>query len=214
MKNWTAELALLTGLLGVTGGALANAGSIESDPIDSHAMLIPDMPALPPQRPTIILVAQTNQAQDSTKRSERVLGVCEVIDNEEHKGANGEIYPNSDDIYALSSALSYFQKYEHRNDFTSEDLKGAKTTILQQPKNGALIEVVTDPDISGDYRYTPNAGYVGSDSAEILVEIKGIKVKVRFFIHVTEYREPNPYDNNCNEAPTNPWKISVDGNGN
>lgn len=36
MKNWAAGLAALTGLLGVMVGAVAYAGSIESDPIDSR----------------------------------------------------------------------------------------------------------------------------------------------------------------------------------
>jgi VCBS repeat-containing protein len=173
------------------------------------AMLIPDMPNMPPQTPTIVMLAQTNQAQDSTRTAERILGVCGIIDNEARKDANGEIYPNSGDFYAPSEVVSYFQEYEHRHDLTTEDIDAAKTTILSQPKHGTLTE---DSTLSGRYWYSPKVGYVGKDSAEILVEIKGMKVKVRYFFHATEYNEPNAYEDYC-EQRGGQWKISQDANG-
>lgn len=169
------------------------------------AMLIPDMPAAPPQTSPIVMIAQANQAQDSTKKAGRVLGVCKVVANEKER------YPNSTDLSAVSEAENYLTSYENRADLTVEDAAAAKTTVLSQPKHGTLKE---DSSLNGKYYYFPDFGYVGKDSAEVLAEIKGVIVKVRFFIHVLEYREKDAYDANCNEAPTNPWKISQDANGN
>jgi len=169
-------------------------------------MLIPDMPAAPPQSPPVVLIAQTNQAQGTTNNTERVLGVCEVVANEEKN------YPNS-----IAAAETYFVNYDHLDGFTHEDWLAAKTTILIQSKHGTLVEVVTDPHLSRDYRYTPDKGYVGNDSADVLVEIKGMKVKVHYFIHVLEYGEKDAYDANCTEGSAGhegQWKISLDPNGN
>jgi hypothetical protein len=161
------------------------------------AMLIPDMPAAPPQSPAIVMIAQTNQAQDSTKKDARVLGVCEVIANEK------ESFPNVSDIYTVSAATMYLVNYENRRDITQKDELAAKTSILRQPTHGTLKE----SSLPGSFIYAVDAGYVGNDSADILVEVKGVKVKVRYFIHVTEYAEPNPYDIYC-AVSGGQWKIS------
>lgn len=164
-------------------------------------MLIPDMPAAAVQTPPIVMIAQVNQAQKSIKQAERVLGVCKVIANEK------ETYPNKTDDYTVAAAATYLVNYEHRSDILQEDMVAAKTSVLSQPKHGSLK---TDNTLNGRYFYVPDAGYVGQDSAEVLVEIKDIKVKVRYFIHVLEYSEQDAYDANCTDAPTNPWKISLD----
>jgi hypothetical protein len=164
------------------------------------------MPNMPPQTTPIVMIAQTNQAQDSTKKAERVLGVCEVVANEKER------YPNSIDDYTVAAAAMYLVDYEHRSDITQEDERAAKTTVLSQPKHGTLKE---DSALNGSYYYFPDAGYVGKDSTEVLVEIKGVKVKVSYFIHVLEYREKDAYDANCTEAPTGStgsWKISLASN--
>ncbi|WP_162084669.1 tandem-95 repeat protein [Sulfuriferula nivalis] len=179
------------------------------------AMLIPDMPAAPPQTSPIVMIAQTNQTQDSTKKAERVLGICSVIDNEERTGKNGEIYPNTQELFPVGNAGDYLLNYEHRNYPSTEDINSAKVTILKGPKYGTFISEALP--IGGVYIYSPNAGYVGKDSVEVLIEIKGIKVKVHYFIHVLEYGEKDAYDANCTEMPAGgygEWKISTDANGN
>jgi hypothetical protein len=175
-------------------------------PEGEFAMFIPDMPALPPQSSSIVMIAQTNQAQLSTKKAERVLGVCKVIANEERKDGNGEIYPNSTDLMAVEAAEDYLTSYENRTDLTVEDAAAAKTTVLSQPKHGTLKE---DVALNGEYFYFPDADYVGKDSAEVLVEIKGIKVKVRYFFHLeTTDPGPNAYELYCEERGGQ-WKIAT-----
>jgi hypothetical protein len=174
-----------------------------------YSMLIPDMPNVPNQAPSIVLVAQNNQVTLDVNKTERVLGVCEIIENEKRLEANGDVSVNYAGIYPPSSAEMYLVNYEHRSDLTIDDVAAAKTTVLQQPKHGIL----KDDTLMGSFWYIPESGYVGKDSAEILVEIKGVKVKIQYFIHATEYNEPNAYENYC-EQSGGQWKISRDANGN
>jgi hypothetical protein len=169
-------------------------------------MLFLDMPNIPPQTTPIVMLAQTNQAHDGIKKAGRVLGVCKVIANEKRN------YPNSTDLMAVASAGTYLTSYENHTDLTVEDAAAAKTTVLSQPKHGTLKE---GSSLNGKYFYFPDTGYVGKDSAEVLVEIKGVTVKVRYFIHVLEYSEKDAYDANCTEAPPGSegdWKISLASN--
>jgi predicted chitinase len=169
-----------------------------------YAMLIPDMYAAPPQSPTIVMVAQTNQAQDNTKAAGRAIGVCELVENDETM--------NVASISAISSAELYIQEYEHLGDFTEEDVNSEKATILQLPKHGTLGKD-TEPTLNGMYIYTPNKGYVGKDFAVVLVEIKGIKIKVFYYFHVLDHETTGLWNLECGKKGGQ-WKISQDANGN
>lgn len=133
--------------------------------------------------PSLVMVAETNKAHQSATGPGRTLDVCEIVDNGERRGADDEPYLNSHEIYPVFDAISYFQEYEHRNDFTSADTYAAVSNVLQAPEHGTLAYDEKNP-VSGIYRYIPKAGYVGDDFAVVLVEIKGMKVKISHFLHV------------------------------
>jgi hypothetical protein len=137
----------------------------------------------PPAPPLLVLAAQTNKVHQGAIRPERILGVCEIVDNGERRGANGETYVNNHEIYPVFDAISYFQKYEQRNDFTSADTYAATSNVLQAPEHGKLVYDGRNP-VPGIFRYIPEAGYVGDDFAMVLVEIKGMIVKISHFFHV------------------------------
>lgn len=131
-------------------------------------MVIPDMPNVPPQNvPGII--AQANQAQAG---STRTIGVCHPAPSNEYSGDNG--------LVPITSAQAYFDLFEHR--YVSGT---ATTTILQQPKHGALrLLAEADGNTFGEgrfvaadqlYVYLPEQGYLGKDSATTKIAKIGVR---------------------------------------
>ena len=166
-----------------------------------------DAPNTPPQQTNVVMIAQNNQNQLAAKKTERVVGVCEVVDNSERRSPSGELYQNSEQISPKNSVNIYLQKYEQRNDFLDGDWNLIKTTVLSQPKHGTLTDVIVNGTNHG-YRYEPNSGYLGEDSIVVQVEGNGVKVKVIYYLHVLQDPGYNPLDEECGKTGTL-WKIST-----
>jgi hypothetical protein len=126
------------------------------------------------------------------------IGICRLI-------PSGPVdMPESGEyqIAAWSIAETYLEKF--KNISTSFDT--ATVSVLHQPKHGRLVDTNT---------YYPELGYVGKDSITFLVESGSYRIKVVYFIQVSNQGVGNEsYKKLC----PNPdyWKISAttDANGN
>jgi hypothetical protein len=181
-------------------------------------MFIPDMPNVPPQD-VPVMIAQANQAQASDVTTIRTLGVCQPIPN------MPDSPPSLDNVAEpIGEAKTYFRMYEHQQVTGS-----ATTTILLQPKHG-ILRLLTEADrgtifdssagpvdpTNPGYVYLPEKGYLGKDSATVLVEIGGIKVKVVFFFQAVGRPLGNTGGEELCATTGLRWKISstLDANGN
>ena len=157
-----------------------------------------DMPDLPPQFAQVI-VAQASPAQKGDTRSDRAIGVCQLI-------RNPPIPPNTAEngISPIASTSDYFGRVEGRK----VGIEG-KATVVQGPEHGALKDLG-----SGDYMYVPNGNHLGPDRATLLVAIGTLKVRVVYFFTVqpgplggTEGYDPYKDKKNCPRGMF--WKISL-----
>jgi hypothetical protein len=163
-------------------------------------MFVMDMPDVPPQFAPIV-VAQTTQAQQSMIKVDRTLGVCQVVQNPAHTHIPGEDFNAQNSTAPFGVVKNYIYDFEER--IVEAD---GKMTILQNPKNGILRGYPAERN----YLYIPNQGFVGKDSATILVEMDGRKFKLIYDIHVLE--TPVTYLDEEELCPQLTWKISsVDG---
>jgi hypothetical protein len=167
-------------------------------------MFIPDMPNVPPQDVPII-IAQANQAQQGVAVTERKIGLCAPIAN-----ISG-VAPHLGNVLDLKVlAQIYFDSFEPQNVDGS-----ATVTVLQNPKHGVL-RLVTEADHLGvgvfdpadpGYVYLPEQGYLGNDSAIILVDIGGKTVKEVIYFKVVAHPVGNDGDLEiCKKGPF--WKIT------
>ena len=176
-------------------------------------MFIPDMPNVPPQD-VPVMIAQANQAQSGDVKTTRSVGIC-------HPVSNGTLSTQSLEnvIDPIGEAKGYFDLYEHQSVTGS-----AIITVLQQPKHG-ILRLVTEADNFGigrfdptdpGYVYLPEKGYLGKDSATVLVEIGSIKVTVVYFFQAVNHPLGSYWVKElCGEKGYS-WKISstLDSNGN
>lgn len=173
-----------------------------------------DMPSIPPQEQTIVMV-QADSAQQQIVSKERTLGVCHPVPNSiPPEGARGEYVVN-----LIQSAKSYFTLYEHQKVAGETNV-----TVVKGPAHGSL-QLITEANVatfmSGrfvdgnrSYAYFPNPGYVGNDRATFLVDIGGQKVKlVYFFQSVDHPLGDTGFDELCAKTGIK-WKISRAANGN
>jgi hypothetical protein len=178
-------------------------------------MAIPDLPNAPPQN-VPVMIAQANQAQAGDVTTTRTLGICYPVSNKD---------PVANVIIPVGEAGYYLQQYEHRKfDFNHQS---GTVSILQQPKHGVL-RLITEADrgaiFSGSepldstnpsYVYISEQGFLGKDSAALLVDVGGIKIKVVYFFHAVDGLPGNESDEiYCGKTGSH-WKISstVDANG-
>jgi hypothetical protein len=158
---------------------------------------------VPPQD-VPVMIAQANQPQQISSNSERSVGVCHVVPNV------GPLPPPGEDleynIGPVDEAKAYFRLYEHLKVVGT-----ANTSILQNPKHGVLRD-----DGSGSYSYLPNPEYLGKDSATMLVEIDGFKVKVVYSFRAINGHPDGDYEKELCPNKVYRWKISsvLDANGN
>ena len=162
-------------------------------------MFIPDMPNVPPQDMPV-MIAQANQAQPSDVTTTRTMGVCRIMAN----AANAN-FSLENTIIPKVSAGGYLYLYEHQMYEQQKIATSPATiTILQNPKHGTLAD-----NGSGVYAYLPEKGYLGKDSATVLVDIGGIKVRVVYFFQTLDV--PTVADeldeSLCKKGPH--WKIST-----
>jgi hypothetical protein len=172
-------------------------------------MFIPDMPNVPPQE-VPVMIAQANQAQPSDVKTTRTIGVCSLIPN----AANTNVTSSSE--HALSPvdvAQGYFYFYENQIYEQQKTVirDSVIITIKQNPKHGTLAN-----DGNGGYAYLPEKGYLGKDSATLLVDIGGTKVKVVYFFQTIDSASVGEGLDEALCKKGNHWKISstLDANGN
>jgi hypothetical protein len=172
-------------------------------------MLFMDMPDTPPQY-TPVIVAQASQV--AKRNTERDIGVCKPIENkpESKLSAVNSFSP-------VGFALRYLEDIEHRkfDDFGAVFYAG-KITILQAPTHGEL----KFGQNSGAY-YSSDYTYEGLDSATVLVEVGGYKVKVIYrFVLMKDVPGSGEEGEATDDKQICPngwrWKISTtpDANGN
>jgi hypothetical protein len=131
-------------------------------------MFIPDGPDVPPKNVPVLIV-QAKQAQPSNVRAERIVGICHIVANEPFVAQSAENI-----LSPIVGAQDYLDLYEHRTLTDS-----AIVSVLQQPKHGTLAG-----GGDGNYAYFPEKGYRAKDSAAVLVDIGGTKVKVVYFFQM------------------------------
>ena len=173
-------------------------------------MFIPDMPNVPPQD-VPVMIAQAKQVLPGDTATIRTIGVCSPSPNQNYSAENG--------LAPLVPAGFYLEQYEHQT-VTGQ----ATTVILQQPKHGVL-RLVTEADrgtlfdgsagpmnpaaAAGFYVYLPEKGYLGKDSAALLVDVGGRKVKIVYFLEAIEGPLGNTgWEDRCSDKGLR-WKISA-----
>ncbi len=170
---------------------------------------------LPNQSPPVLVAASTMAAQPVNKLY-GAMGVCYPVPN--IKGAISSFDPSNaaESVFAIKENSLYESDYAAFVEF----LKTSIIDVLQPPLHGELIRYTEkdDPRYGGrnSYKYTPNAGYKGTDKAEFLVTLGEHKVKVIYFIKVidtemTTYNHEAIYRKYC-PKPTE-WLISSEQGG-
>ena len=136
-------------------------------------MFIADMPNVPPQD-VPVMIAQASQAEQGSTKPVRTVGICQPVQNVGlPSGDISEVV-----IRPASEAATYFLLYEHRE---VEETETTTVLVLNNPKHGTLKK-----GENGYFSYLPKAGYLGKDSATVLVDIKGLKVKVVYSFLATD----------------------------
>jgi hypothetical protein len=158
-------------------------------------MFVMDMPDVPEQYAPVV-IAQASQAQTSGK-TDRTIGVCQLIENrpESIRSAINGLSP-------LQSASIFFSSVENRE----VGIEG-KASVLQGPAHGTLEELGGVD--RGGYLYIPMSNFLGQDSATMLVEIGGFKVKVMYFFNVLEGVADDMYEDGQFCPNGDVWKISL-----
>ena len=127
-----------------------------------------DMPNLQPQYAQVMIV---QAAKQGAAKADRTLGVCQVIENP-------PVVPGSavNSIDPIGWVKIYFSADEKRN------IEGpGRVSVLRNPTHGTLTA-----DDQGNYLYLPVSGYLGKDSATLLVEMGGLKIRVVYSFHVVK----------------------------
>jgi hypothetical protein len=164
-------------------------------------MLIMDMPDVPPQPTPIIMAAQNNQTKQTGQKSERIMGVCAAVDSLKYRNERGETYyRNQVEVSPESDAATYLERYEHRYGYRGLDENSLKITVLKEPKHGVLFP-------QEESKYEADIGYEGEDFASVLVESKGVKVKILYYFKIAQAEPPDFQSLMCGDRWT--WKIST-----
>ena len=142
----------------------------------------------------------------------RTLGVCMPVQNTPGSAGDGSISP-------IASAQTYFYSFEHQRYAEGS----ATVKVLEQAKHG-IVRLLTEADrgilfdrsageinpADASYIYLPDEGYLGKDSASLLVDFgEGLKVKVIYYIQsVDQFTGGNEWESQfCSKTGAN-WKIS------
>jgi hypothetical protein len=148
------------------------------------------MPDVPPQY-VPVMVAQASVGGQGAEKFDRVIGIC-------HLAQNPAVPPSSavNVIEPLMEVEDYLTKFEHIK------IEGSISFhILQQPVHGLLRD-----GGEGAYSYVPETGYLGKDQATVLVEISGLKIKVKYFFQVLNTLPTD--EDQAEYCPTGKWRIS------
>ena len=154
-------------------------------------MFIADQPNVPPSMSPLIMMTQASSSQQTATKGDHILGVCGIV----NPSGIGQL-----DAFPVINANAYFYTHDAKIDDGT-----AKVTIIQRPKHGRLEPTNSDGDWS-DTRYLPNDGYLGKDSFVLQVEGSGYKVKLYYFLTVTDLVGDTALQNKACKGIT--WKIS------
>ncbi|MFA6445416.1 MAG: hypothetical protein WCV99_24015, partial [Sterolibacterium sp.] len=180
-------------------------------------MFVPDMPDVPPQFAPV-MIAQASQAKQGSAKIDRTVGVCQAFSNPFGSSIADALTSAEYSLSPVGDVKNYFRIVEKRT------VKGSSSvTVLESPQHGKLEDMGTlvwdaDTGVKTDtgernYRYIPEPGYLGQDSAILQVAIGGFKVKMVYSFKVATAVD---YKNEKELCPKPYWKISstLDANGN
>ena len=137
-----------------------------------YNMLIADIPNTPAAMPAVVIMAQTNSSQQTATARPHIMGICKVVPVTGQTEIFPAMYANDYLSMNATKSIQYI------------DEKTATISIIQQPKHGYLEPIMLDGDWT-DSRYRPNDGYLGNDSFVMQVVGNGYKVKLHYFLVVT-----------------------------
>ncbi len=149
-------------------------------------MPIADMPHTPPLD-TPVIIAQAPAAATAPATINRSIRVCRALSN--MPGGNNVTSLNT--LTPADDVVNYFYVLEK-----TAVAGPAKVTVLKPPAHGTLEDVgtvafnetwhyVRDTGVES-YNYLPDAGYLGADSATLLVSIGNYKVTTQYEFHVSQ----------------------------
>lgn len=163
-----------------------------------------DMPDVSPQYASVVVIAQASQAQKGDAKTDRTIGVCQLIENP-------PIPPETavNTLDPTLSAWTYLKRQERPTPGwpTTDAYNAARVSIVRGPAHGAVKD-----EGSGGYRYAPTSNYYGQDSATLLVEIGELKVKLIYFfkvLHGVGGGDQDPYKDKENCPKGEMWRISL-----
>jgi hypothetical protein len=171
-------------------------------------MFVMDMPPDVPPQYAPVVIAQVVQSQKDTANADRTIGVCQLIDNPPN--APREPWTAGNGLDPLRAVRNYFRIIENQR----VDLRGARLSVLENPKHGTLQETISATiEASGyegkGYFYIPEAGYLGKDRVTFLVELAdGRKVKAVHYLKVMIGVVEEDIEDKGHCPNGNYWKIS------
>ncbi len=138
-------------------------------------MFVMDLPDLPPPQYAQVMIVQAGAAKKGNAKTDRTLGVCQVIENPAHPPTPGEVSAVNS-INPIGWIENYFSADERR------EVEGpGRVTILQNAAHGTV-----ETDKRGNYLYFPAPDYFGKDGAVMLVEMAGMKIRIVYTFHVVK----------------------------
>jgi len=154
-------------------------------------MFAVDIPDVPPQYAPVV-IAQAGGAKQSAAKTDRILSVCQLIENP-------PMMPGGSAVNSMSPILAlrnYFKVQEKRI------VEGPSTaTVLENPKDGELKDQGTSVLRNGTlvdtgerrYSYLAAPSYLGKDRSVLLVEMGGMRIRVVYSYHVVDVVEGNEH---------------------
>jgi len=160
-----------------------------------------DVPYLPlPNLPIITLQDQSDKTKKGNEASSKIKQKFNYLfkDCQEFEDTIAE----GSAEHVLIPALSLTNYFEQASNYKREfDYRNIKTSILQEPKHGELIENINSKG-SINYTYYPEPGYLGKDSAVFVAEFNGKRYKI-----TTELRVVRPHAGESNCPPNRLIKV-------
>jgi hypothetical protein len=175
------------------------------DPTKEVIMLPLDVPPDAPSQAASVLIAQVATSLAAAD-VDRVIGVCSLIEVAIPDSAANVIQP-------LIPAYQYLTEVEHRT--VTASAREARVTILQQPKHGRLVDLSNAENLA-TYAYEAESAFTGSDTAVLLVERGGYRVKVVYSFNVMQVvpggnEAWDPYEDPRYCPNGSMWKIALEG---
>jgi hypothetical protein len=162
------------------------------------SMFIVDIPDVPPQYAPVVL-AQSSQVQAAKGEFDRVIGVCQLVENPANLFMPPGELSGTNAIGPTGAVESYFVSAEGK---TLKE-ESAESTVLKGPAHGRLQSLSENGSVL--LYYVPNNGYLGKDSVTFQVLMDGMKVKVAYSLHVVENVQGSDDSVIC---PETYWRIS------